>query len=271
MIFRSILPAALAVFFAGSVLHAAGSARLAQAGVRSGSNGIVSDPSRDKIFPYLADGNGWTTNFVFTNLDTHSVVVHLEFSADDGSFLTLPVTGIGSTQAADITIVVGGSFSLTTAGTAQNRTSGYAFATAKNQTDLFAGYAVVRNVASGMADLEFTVAPTPLNENSFTLSFDNTNGYATYAALINSSVDKDATIVVSIQDQNGNVLGTDQITVPPIGRYQFNVSDRYPQLNNIVGNIVFSASGKQYVGGTGLRYGPNQSLTVIPPFSLKLP
>ena len=277
MISRSSVPAAVLVVLGISCAQAAvpaqGSARIAQAGARAGAQSdgraIVADPFRDQIFPYLSDGNGWSTNFVFTNLDRHSIVVHLEFSADDGSFLRLPVNGIGTTDAVDITIATGGSFSLRTAGAAANRTTGYAFTEAKNLTDLYSGYAVVRNVANGLPDLEFTVPLAPIDENFFTLAFDNTNGYATFAALINSSVDKDANVVATIQDQDGNVLSTDRITVAPFGRFQFNLADRYPQADKIVGTIAFSASGTQFVTGIGLRSGPNQSLTVIPPFSLK--
>lgn len=230
---------------------------------------ISADPSRDNIFPYMYDGAGWSSTFVFTNLDSRTVKIRLEFSADDGSDLLVPVLGVGKTSAVDITLGIGGTISLTTEDTAKTRTSAYAFAGAANGSDRFSGYEVVRQQTSGLPDLEFTIPLTPIDENQFVLPFDNTDGFATFVSLVNSSLQNSAIVNVTVQDQDGNVLTTDQISIQPLGRDTFDVAEQYPQLKKIVGSILFSARGQQFVTGMGLRSGPNDSLTAILPFSLR--
>src|SRR5690348_8448742 len=70
------------------------------------------DPSRDSIFPYVYDGNGWSTDFVFTNLDNHTVLLQLGFFANDGSNQELPVLGVGRTSSVSITLPPSGTISL---------------------------------------------------------------------------------------------------------------------------------------------------------------
>jgi hypothetical protein len=176
---------------------------------------------------------------------------------------------VGTNAGIDITIPLNGTASLTTADVAGNRTSGYAFVGVPNQSDRFAGYAVVRQQTNGLPDLEFTIPLTPIDENNFVLAIDNTNGFSTFASLVNSSTQSNAVVNVTVQDQSGNVLATDQLQIGQLGRLAFSVNDRYPQLNNSVGSIRFSANG-QLVTGLGLRSGPNNSLTTITPFSLPL-
>ena len=233
----------------------------------SGGARLVVNPSRDAIMPVVYDGNGWTTLFVIANLDNHPIVVEIQFSLPDGSALSLPVVGIGYTTAVEVKLPAGASYSVITAGSATDRTTGYAYVTSKNGTDLFGGYASVRNQAANLPDLEFTAPFTPIDENFFTLAFDNTGGYSTYAILINSSNKVNASVAVSVQDIDGNVLATDTISIDPYGRYAFNLADFYP-VNGRIGNVYFSASGGQLVAGSGLRVGPNQSTTVIPVLSL---
>lgn len=257
----------MAMLIAGGLFAAERHAGFVKASAATGRQ-VVATPTRDQIFPYLSDGNGWTTNWVFTNLDSKTIVVHLEFSNDDGSALSLNVSGVGFASAVDVTIGANGAYSLLSAGTGNTRVTGYAFAAAKNGTDLFAAYSVIRNVAANLPDLEFTVPLVPLDENNFTLAFDNTGGYSTFVALINSATKDSSNTLVSVQDKDGNVLATDQISVPVFGRLQFNLTDRYPQLAGIVGNVSFTSAGQQYVSAIGLRSGPNQSLTAILPFSL---
>jgi hypothetical protein len=239
----------------------------------SGENvrAVVANPTRDRILPYVYDGAGWSTTFVLTNLDNRTINLRLEFTGNDGSDLQFPVLGIGTTSAVDIKLGQGGTISVSTADIAGDRTSGYAFVGVPNQTDRFAGYAVVRQQTNGLPDLEFTIPVTPIDENQFVLPMDNTNGFVTFISLVNSSTQNPANVNVTVQDQDGNVLATDQLQIVPLGRLTFNVSDRYPQLNNLVGSILFSASGNQFVTGLGLRSGPNSSLTAIPPFSLPVP
>ena len=242
----------------------------ARAFARASTGGpkLVVNPSRDQIVPLVYDGGGWTTLFMITNLDNHTIVVVTRFTANDGSDLPLPVSGIsGSTTAVEVTVPPGGNYSFVTSGFAPSRTAGYAYVSSKNGTDLFGGYASVRNQAPNLPDLEFTVPLTPIDENFFTLAFDNTSGYSTYATLINSSAVNRAIINVTVEDGQGNVLVTDTIGVDPFGRYSFNLEDLYPVASGLIGNVYFSASG-QLVAGSGLRAGPNQSITLIPVLSL---
>ena len=233
----------------------------------SSSPKMVVNPARDQIVPLVYDGNGWTTLFMIANLDNKTIVVQTFFSANDGSDLPLPVVGIGRTNSVEVTLPPGANYSFVTSGVDANRTTGYAYVTAKNGSDLFGGYASVRNQSANLPDLEFTVPLTPIDENFFTLAFDNVGGYSTYAMLINSSNKNNASVRVSVQDIDGNVVATGTISIDPYGRYAFNLADFYP-VDGRVGNVYFSAGGGQFVAGSGLRVGPNQSFNLIPVLSL---
>jgi len=228
---------------------------------------LVVNSARDQILPFVYDGNGWSTNFVISNLDSHTIVVHMEFLANDGSALSLPLNGIGYTTALDVTIPYGGTYSIATSDIDAAQASGYAFMAATNGSDLFGAYGVTRLQSANLPDLEMSVPLTPIDENFFNLSFDNTNGYSTRAVLINSSSQNSAIVNLSVQDSQGNVLATDQITIAPYARYPFNLGDYYP-VAGIVGNVYFAANGQQYVAGSALRIGPNQSLAIVPVQSL---
>lgn len=243
--------------------HSRGSAKASSSGAK-----LVVNPSRDQIIPIVYDGNGWTTLFMITNLDNHTIVVDVEFSAKDGSNLLLPVSGIGNTTGVEVTVPQNGNYSFVTSGFAQQRTTGYAYVSSKNGSDLFGGYAIARNQVRNLPDLELTVPFTPIDENFFTLAFDNLGGYSTSAILINSSATNQANVFVTVEDSEGNVLVTDTILIDPYGRFAFNLADFYPVVNQLIGNVYFSATGTQFVAGAGLRVGPNQSTTVIPTLSL---
>ena len=244
-------------------IHSRGSAKAQSSGAK-----LVVNPSRDQIIPIVYDGNGWTTLFMITNLDNHTIVVDVEFSAKDGSNLSLPVRGLGNTTSVEVTVPQNGNYSFVTSGFAQQRTTGYAYISSKNGSDFFGGYAIARNQVRNLPDLELTVPFTPIDENFFTLAFDNTGGYSTSAILINSSGSNQANISVTVEDSQGNVLVTDTILIDPYGRYAFNLADFYPVVNELIGNVYFSASGPQFVAGAGLRVGPNQSTALIPTLSL---
>jgi hypothetical protein len=237
---------------------------------RSAVSRIVADSSRDQIIPYLFDGGGWSTNLILTNFESHTIQVQVEFWANDGSQLQLPVDGVGTGASLTANIAANGTASLRTSDFANSRIDGYAYVTAVNQGDRFAGYAVIKNITSGLPNLEFTIPLAPLNENRFTLAFDNSNGYDTGVALVNSS-QFSATVNIEVTDQYGNVLATDQVSIPPLGRVvNTSLSTQYPPLGGTVGSIFFSTDPSLAVTGMGIRFGPNdQSWTTVIPFSPK--
>lgn len=81
---------------------------------------------------------------MLTDLDNETIHLGLDFTGDDGSSVQIPIQGVGTTSAVDITLLPGGTTSLPTADIATNRTSAYAFVGVPNGTDRFGGYAVVR-------------------------------------------------------------------------------------------------------------------------------
>lgn len=233
---------------------------------QSASRRVLTNP-RNQIFPYVYDGGGWSTDIVLSNIDTHTIIIQLEFSADDGTPWTLGFNGQGSVNSMVVTLTPGASASVITSGASAARTAGYAFITGTNTADAFGAYAVIRNQTAGLPDVEFTEPATPIDENQFTLAFDHSGGFGTAVALVNSLTGAEANAQVTVQDQSGNVLATDQLTIPALGRMSFNVTDRYAQAAGMVGSLQFTTSGIQALTGLGLRLGPNGSLTAIPPFS----
>jgi hypothetical protein len=84
MSLRSVLISSTLLVLPVTSLFAFGADRSAvrSAVKTSGENGrsIVADPNRDRIFPYIYDGAGWSTTFVLTNLDNRTINLRLEFT-----------------------------------------------------------------------------------------------------------------------------------------------------------------------------------------------
>lgn len=232
----------------------------------SNPNRVFVDPTRDNVAPQILDGNGWTTTFTVANLDVKPVLVHVEFVNDDGSNLTLAVNGIGYTTGVDITLAVGGSYSITTSNASSNAIGGFAYLGTDNHTDKFGGYIFLRNHVDGYADIELTTPLVPIDENAFSLTFDHTNQAYTIVPIVNLDSNSSALVQMTLLDQNGNLIANDSVTIPSGGRVRVDLQARFPQI--LQGTVRFSTGGSKYVSAYGYRVDGGGMIVGIPPVSI---
>ena len=187
---------------------------------------------------HIATGNGWQTTFVLVNTGRAAAPFQLNFFADNGSPLAIPVgypqtssgtaalaSSVSQTLAAGATLIVESaapeSDSTPTIGSAQLSSSGNV-----------SGFVIFRFNPDNQ---EAVVPFENRTASGYILAFDNTAATATGVAVSSVSAQA-ADIPVTIRDDSGAVLASDTIHLAPNGHAAFTlVSDKYPMTANIRG------------------------------------
>jgi hypothetical protein len=219
-------------------------------------------PSRS--LSQLVDGGGWKTTFVFSNMDTTAVTFTLHFWKDDGTAFRLQFEGAigGASDTFVATIPVGGSLTLITRGVDADVSQGWAeLATTKK----LGGLAVFRQTVAGRSDQEAAVQLTT-SVSGFILPFDNTQGFVTSMALVNSNAINGISVSVTIRDETGLQIGTGSLVVGPRGHGAFALPDQFPVVANRRGTVEFSSTSAD-LSGLGLRFNPGGAFTSFPVLS----
>jgi len=99
-----------------------------------------------------------------------------------------------------------------------------------------------------------------VTDSKYVLLYDNLNGPVTVAAFANPDPLNSLTILADIRDEQGVVLNSDSITLPPLGHKAFVLTDRFPVTANRRGSIRFDGSPKGFTG-LGLRFSPFGTFT----------
>jgi len=206
----------------------------------------------------VASGGGWTTRFTVVSQDTASVSIHLEFFADNGSPLALPLsfpqTGSGATTASslDRTLGPGASLLIDTGGGAQQVT-GWAKLTTTGKATGFAIFSFPGLGWNAVVPLETSTAATHL------LAFDNTGPLGTGLAIANTAATP-AVVTAVINDDAGALLGNASISLPGNGHQSSLLGDAYPATKGKRGVVRLTGNS---ISILGLRAnGP--ALTTLP-------
>jgi hypothetical protein len=209
----------------------------------------------------IADGGGWKTTFILTNMDTSPAGFTLNFWRDDGTPFPLEFDNIigGASASFEGTIPVGGSLTLASVGTAGAVSQGWAQLIA---TKRIGGLAVFRQSVPGRPDQEAAV-PIAASVANFVLPFDNAQNFVTSMALVNTNAANSIAVSVVIQDEVGNQIGTDSLMIGPNGHTAFALPSRFPATANLRGTVVFSTAGAD-LSGLGLRFNPGGAFTSFP-------
>jgi hypothetical protein len=216
----------------------------------------------------IASGGGWKTTLTIVNVSSTQNSVRVAFRGDDGSPLTLPlvVTQQGNPQAAsaasvdrtlapDATLLVESeapASSPTLVGWAEMISSGPA-----------AGFAIFRQRSQDGRDAEGTAPLESSRTSSLILPFDNTTGFATGVALVNST-NQSAIVNATIRDDNGAQIGLQAVALPAMGHTSFAVVDRFSMTSGRRGIIEFQNTAGGAITGLGLRFSPFGSFTSVP-------
>jgi hypothetical protein len=193
----------------------------------------------------------------------------LQFLNDTGDGVSLPIafsksgtssvlSGIAQTLAPYSTVVVN------TAGMSSDPTqTGSALFFASGGID---GYLIFHWGPSGQ---EAMVPLETRNANSYTLTFDNTNGYATGVAVA-TVASTPAFVPVVIRDETGAQIATGNLSVPPFlgfhvyGHTAFMLNDQFPITANKRGTVEFDTPTNGRISAIGLRAAPSGAFTTIP-------
>jgi hypothetical protein len=213
---------------------------------------------------HIADGDQWTTSFAIVNLDTTEASYTLNFYANDGTPLTLNIVGIGSVSTVTRPLAVSGSDVLQTSG-GPVLNQGWARLTSSQKVG---AQAIFKYHVAGGADYEAAV-PIDLASQSFTIAFDNSNGYFTGVAVVNTDNTNPAVVVATFHNATGEQIVTGTVaTLPPLGHVSLLLNQSFPTTAGQTGTVFFTCVSFCSITGLGLRFDPSGPFTSTTAFTL---
>ncbi len=221
-------------------------------------------PPTGLLLPQFVNGGEWSTTLFLTNLSESSEDYEIRFYDSNGFSRTVPIRGLGS-----VPVIIGHinpretvNYETAAGG---NMEAGYAIVTSRTSGfEGISGFAIFRQRTPGKPDSEAIVPLCSTSDTSFTVLYDNTNGFETALAIVNPSADI-AQVTVTIRDLAGNTLSTQSMTLAPNSHRAYFFSQDYSSIvANRKGSISFTASSP--IAGLGLRFSAYGSFTSFPSF-----
>lgn len=225
----------------------------------------TSTSTRTGVLSHIAAGGGWSTVITLVNNSSTSLPVTVALHNEDGSALSLPVTttvqGVSQTSTtssvnatinpkATLLISTGDGIASTAVGWADVLSSGS-----------ISGFAIFRQTPQSGSPSEGTVPLQATSPTTITLPYDDTGGFVMGVALTNLSTTSSA-VTASIWDDNGNQLGTQNISIGGSGHTSFVLPTQIPMTAGKRGIVQFQSSGG--LAGLGLRFSPFGTFTSVP-------
>jgi hypothetical protein len=218
----------------------------------------------DGVIAHLAVGEGWTTTITVVNTGTSAEPVTVWFWANDGSALTLNVTGLGAYPSATWQLLPNGMGVATVTGDPNRMQQGYATVVGRT----VGGNAILRWQLAEYLDYKASVPITPTVQK-LVFPFDNTSGYYTGIALTNTNTNT-SFVQMSIRDSYGNVISTTHVT--NVNHQALLLKDLYPETSGIAGTIEFvafsfadGAPPVATISAIVLRFNPTGPFTPLTP------
>ncbi len=208
-----------------------------------------------KALPQLAFGGGWYTALYVHNSTGSPVQVPVSFFGADGSPLSMPSGG----STATLNLAANGSDIIEAPNTGP-LTQGWIQVQAPDGID---GYGVFRQSAQGQNDQEGTVPFSSTSSTTNTIIFDET-AFDTAVAVLNPSA-TDATVTITVRDDQGNQIGTSTVALGAKQRQAFLLRDR-AGLNGMLGkrgSADFTVSSGA-VSVLGLRFKGSSLTSILP-------
>ena len=154
------------------------------------------------ILGQFAFGGGWYSAIYFSNGSLNQVSFTVNFIGDDGHPLSVPLLGGAATSSATVTLAPGGSTVLE-APNVGTLNQGYVSVLLPVGVT---GYGVFRQSIPGIADQEAVVPLAYPNVTTLTMVYDEIN--STTAVAIVNATNAPTSITITVEDVNGNVIGT---------------------------------------------------------------
>lgn len=229
------------------------------------------DQNRDLVFftfddtiAQIADGEGWSTKFVFFNMGDIPATFTVSFFGDDGNPLSLPFVGIGASSTLTGTVAVGGSFRAETSGVSLPVIQGWAEIDTPEFDMRVAGMAIFKWEIPGAPAFE-AVVPFSGSDDNQIMPFDSTGGFVTGVALANTSSFSTMTIFFTFRDEGGIQTHLDSLTLAAGNHTAFLLSNMFPEVANQKGTVEFSTPDFGLVI-LGLRFNPDGAFTTVFPY-----
>jgi len=205
-------------------------------------------------FGQIAYGGCYSTTFTLVNMNPQSAAnVSMTFYADDGSALVAPVTGSGNTSTYAFTIQPNSAQDVVLSTTNTNTVEGWASVTVSNGVEV-QGQAVYLCQIAGRPNFEAVVPlsgtgsasciiPFPPSANPvIIMPFDNTAGLHTTSLAFANTTGVAETIPIEFDDQSGNKLASDTLSLGPFAHTAFASTTKYTALTGTKGVLRISAS-----------------------------
>jgi hypothetical protein len=170
---------------------------------------IVDQPGSVLYFPQLADGGGYRSNFILLNPSSTAITAVLEFFADDGSPLALPVGGVSRTSQT-VDIAANGAVHLSTDGASPALKAGWARASAAAP---MAGSLVFQVRSGGGIQAEAGVSASPLGRH-FMGYIDSVDSAQSGVAICNPNAFQMA-LTLNLRRSSGEIADTASLVLPP--------------------------------------------------------
>jgi hypothetical protein len=201
-------------------------------------------------FPQVADGGGYRTNLILINTSATATTASLDFFADDGSRLALP---IGGTEKTSYTLTLGakGIARLTTDGTSQGIRVGWVRVVS---SAALGGSAILQTVSGARIKAEAGVSSSA-PAYQFTTYVDSLDFAASGLAICNPN-SIGTTVTLKLRNSVGETLATKAFVLPPFGHIaQFfsGPGQLFPEgFDRFQGTLEVVATGA--VSAVALRY-----------------
>jgi hypothetical protein len=224
--------------------------------------------TRAGVVSQVAFGGGWNSLIYLINNSTSSLSVTVNFWADDGTPLHVPLTETlaSSSQSLNdstvsVTIAPNATVVLAATLLSPSATAGWADVLSNGP---IAGYGVFHYTSLAGVQSEGTVPLESSFASSFMLPYDNVSGFQTGVAVANLLASQQATVSAMTWDANGSQNGLTALVLPAGGHRSFQLASDVPAVSGNRGIVQFSAPAGGTLTGLGLRVNPTGGFTSVP-------
>jgi hypothetical protein len=215
------------------------------------------------VIPQIADGGGWQTELVLTNTGTTATTVTLNFfqSTSGGATQNWTPPFLETSVLQNIPVPAASTVFLHTPGTAGSLSEGWAQVTGGGSA--VSTYAIFTQTVPGRQNQDGT-APAAASTSRMLVPFDNTNGFVTTIAIVNTTASSES-IAVSAQPNGGSAVQLSPITLPANGYSAFTLPQQFTSIASTSGLLEFYASSGSF-SLIALRFNPTGAFTAAPVF-----
>ncbi len=230
--------------------------------------GAGSQPPRVGVISQVASGGSWKTAITVLNPGAEPAAVRINFFADNGGTLTLPLTviegtGTATTAASSVQRTIPPRGTLIVESEAAGSAILVGWAEVRSASPV-AGFAIFRQKHGSGVDSEGTAPLESAALQSYLQPMDNLSGFSTGIALVNLAPDEPASVTAILYDEGGVEFVRGAINLPPNGHTAFSVTDLFPAAAGRRGFLEFRADRPAGIMGLGLRFQPTLSFTSVP-------